>query len=266
MRHGRSQNGSQALESRSPLHAHGRRDKKRAPSMVNSEHLADETAGRAGARAQNFAELERVLFSRAYDKAQRRRHEWWCLWRLLCQSKMRFKIKFPAKIEKRDPPDFLILHGAQKSEVEVTKATFERYEQIKRRFNEMKGKAFLELDPSLFSNRVLKATDGSEAWRQYVREPGEALIGSGSGESEPEQSLATAIKSALARKVAASHVTCPGAKAWLFVDAGDHYPDVHIQEVCELIQSDLRLALERFDVVSVDFGGDEIRLWDRRSS
>jgi hypothetical protein len=232
--------------------------------MVNSRHIAKQTGACASAQAHKFAELERLLFSCAYNESQEARHEWWCLWRLLCHSKVRFKIKFPAKIEKRDPPDFLMHHGRQNIELEITKATFQRYEQIKKRFRGVEARAVLELDPSLFSNRMLKSRDGPDAWRQYVRNPEDGLIGRGWARNEPEESLAEAIKSALARKLVASRNPCPAAGAWLFVDASDHFPGIHVKTVCDLVQGELLSALNRFDLVAVDFGTKGIYFWDRR--
>lgn len=185
------------------------------------------------ARADNLPELERLLSSRAYEEAQASRHEWWCLCRVLCHSNMRFKIKFPAKIEKTDPPDFLIEHGCQQSEVEITRATFQRYEQVKEKWREAGHRGLLELDMSLFDNRVLKKQNGRDEWRQWAREPGEKLVGRGGVGGEREQSLTV--------------------------------PDIDVNKVCELVDSKMGLALHSFDAVAVVFGGEKIRLWDRAS-
>jgi hypothetical protein len=154
--------------------------------------MIDEAGRRSTVQAQNLDELGRLLFLRAYDTTQERRHEWWCLWRLLCASKMRFKFKFSIRIEKCDPPDFVIQHGRYRSELEITKATFQRYEETMRGFRDMKGNMILELDPSLFSDRKFKRKDGPNAWRQYVSEPTD-LHGRGTTGNEPEQIVATAI-------------------------------------------------------------------------
>jgi hypothetical protein len=234
--------------------------------MVMSQRVADKMGTRSVVHAHDLAALERLLSSYAWSESQEARHEWWCLWRLLCHSKMRLKIKFPAKIEKRDPPDFLIQLGCHNVELEVTKATFERYEQIKKRFRDMKEHAVLELDSSLFSNRMLKSKDGPDAWRRYVRNPEASLSGRGWAGSEPEESLAGAIKSALAKKVVASRDPHPTASAWLFVDASDHFPGGHVHTVHALVQRELLSALNRFDLVALDFGAKGIYLWNQRMS
>jgi hypothetical protein len=229
--------------------------------VVKSAHIANEAGGGRGTLTYDSAGLERLLFSHANDASRKARHEWWCLWRLLCQSKMRLKIDFPVRIEKSDPPDFLIYDGRQKIALDITKATFQRYEQIKMHFRGMEGKAVLDLDPSLFSDRMLRPNDGPNAWRQYIRNPEDGLIGCGWIRNEPEESLAEAIESALARKILAPCDSFPAACAGLIVDASDHFPGIHSGTICVLIQNKLLPALNRFDFVAVDFGSKDVYLW-----
>lgn len=150
--------------------------------------------------------------------------------------------------------------------MEITKTTFQRYEQVKEKWREADNLGLLELDLTLFDDRVLKKRDGRGAWRQWAPEPGERLVGRGGVGSEREERCARSVAVALEKKYLSRRSSVRGTKAWLFVDANEHLPGVHVRKVCGLIEGKIRLALCSFDVIAVEFrGGQEVRLWDRAS-
>jgi hypothetical protein len=214
--------------------------------------------------ATSAADLERYLSLRADDKAHPRRHEWWCLRSLLCHSTIRSKVEFPVAIEKSENPDFMVLSRGKRIMIEVTKATYQRFEQVQNLRKGMGG--LLELDPSLYTDRLLKKRDGHAAWRRYVRLRGERLIGDGSVDGSQEASLAEAIETALRRKHRAGRTTDSKDEAWLLVDASDPFIEIAEHKVCNMIQHKIHAKLFHWDSVMIYFGRNETRSWHRLSA